>query len=188
MRSVTPWIEGVSSAQLDPCNNTGQIVLLYFVHYRCYIIPSTLVTMSLYESGRTSVDDNGSISESRMNKRKALSQIKPMTPASVVNKLYSLVVCNIFEIVWIQRSEGQDSNTFPFFASVRDGGAFARTHGVIMMANRRASFDREHAVRNMEDGYMRRYYIRIVENNDFNQQSRLEFLVDVADVSKISCT
>lgn len=137
-----------------------------------------------YEQGSTGGDPP--VPESPKNKRKALSEIKPMSALSVVNKLYSLVVFNIFELIWIERTQGQDSNTFPFFASVRDGGTFARAHGVIMMANRRANYHGDQAVRNIEDNYMRRYYIRIVENNDFNIQSRLEFLVDVADVSKIN--
>jgi len=102
---------------------------------------------------------------------------------TATNKIYSLVVSGKFELVWIERSEDQDSNTFPFFVSVRDGGTFARSHGVIMMANRRASLNNEQAIRNSEDNYMRRYYIRIVENDDFNKTRRLEFLVDLADVS-----
>lgn len=171
--------------KLNPYGGIRAITVLHFLGSVCFLVALPAKTMSLSQSEDNSPPRDDSLSTVRINKRKALSQIKPMTAMSVINKIYSLVVCNTFELVWVERSEGQDSNTFPFFASVRDGGTFARVHGVIMMANRRVSFESEQAMRNNEDNYMRRYYVRIIENNDFNQQRRLEFLVDLADVSEV---
>lgn len=124
-------------------------------------------------------------SEDNKKKRKALSELKPIIALPTVNKLYSIVVSGDFELFWAESTNSQDSNTYPLFASVRDAGRFARTHNVIMMVNRRMNLHQDQPVRNAEDNYLRRFYLRLVDNATlFSRQARLEFLVDISEVSQ----
>jgi len=125
-------------------------------------------------------DDNGNCGQ----KRKPTSQLEPVSTRPRMNKLYISRVLGDLEIFWMEQTELQDSNTYPLFSSVRNKNRFATANNIIMVARRRSDVSRDVPARNDEDIYSRRYYVRAVDPNTSTGQSRLEFLVDVAEVRK----
>jgi len=121
--------------------------------------------------------------ESSPRKRKAISEIKLKATKTPINTLYSIHVHGACELFWAESSPGQDSKTFPLFASVRDRGRFAVRNNIIMIANRRQNLHNEVSRRNTDDNYPRRFYVRVAKENEYKPRERYEFLLRVQEVS-----